>query len=157
MSAIYRNSRINRSYLSQIAESGGGTAQLAPDIITDRNRPALPSGELPQAATVQKLLEKAGADVSVLESRHPEIVRAISLLWGFPEMNQYFDRLWLSDGSPGPIDPDAMSELMLLARLHQGIVPQKPTRTMADFFGGSRVHAAATTPHDPWRDVPRRR
>jgi hypothetical protein len=85
------------------------------------------------------------------------MARAITLLWGFPEMNEYFDRLWLADGSHGPIDPDAMSELMLLARLHQMIVPQRPGRSLADIYGSNRLFNASATTRDPWSDVPPRR
>ena len=59
---------------------------------------------------------------SALEALHPEIVQAITLLWGYPEMDVYFEKLWLDDGNGSPIAPEAMSELMLLA----GVGAAKP-------------------------------
>ncbi len=93
---------------------------------------------------------------SVLEARHPEIVQAITLLWGYPEMNQYFEKLWLDDGSGSPIAPEAMSELMLLAGVHRCLSPQRPARDMASIY--DRSHAASRPREkDVWDDVPRRR
>lgn len=81
------------------------------------------------------------------------MVQAITLMWGYPELNAYFDRLWLADGSQSPIDPDAMSELMLLARMHQSLVSQRPARSLATIYGAdSGGHR-----RDVWEDVPRRR
>lgn len=90
---------------------------------------------------------------SVLEARYPGMAHAISLMWGYPEMNAYFDKLWLADGTQAPIAPDAMSELMLLAQIHQQLVPQRPGRSMATVFG-SDYQARRK---DVWEDVPRRR
>jgi hypothetical protein len=101
--------------------------------------------------------EAGNTQTSIVEARHPEIARAISLLWGYPELNEYFDRLWLADGAHGPIDPDAMSELMLLSRVHQNIVPQRPGRSLAAFYGANHVHETPGRPRDPWGDVPPRR
>ena len=161
MSAPYRTSARSRSYLSRITESWADTV-LAPDIITERDpgRPTLGGiGTLPAAPAPARARSPvaAGTDTSIVEARHPEIARAISLLWGFPEMNQYFDRLWLADGNQGPIDPDAMSELMLLARIHQTIVPQSPGRSLASLYGGDRLHEPASRQRNPWNDVPPRR
>jgi hypothetical protein len=90
---------------------------------------------------------------SVLEERHPGMVQAILLMWGHPEMNAYFDRLWLADGSQTPIDPEAMSELMVLAQVHHMLMPQRPQTSLATIYG------TAYTPgkRDVWEDVPRRR
>lgn len=91
---------------------------------------------------------------SVLETRYPGIAHAITLMWGYPEMNEYFRKLWLADGNQTPIEPDAMSELMLLAQVHLHIVPQKPQRTLASIYG-----TAYDTPakRDVWEDVAWRR
>jgi hypothetical protein len=91
---------------------------------------------------------------SVLETRHPEIIHAITLLWGYPEMNQYFERLWLDDGRGCPIAPEAMSELMLLAGVHRWLSPQRPVRSMASIYDASH---ASSRPRDVWGDVLRRR
>lgn len=91
---------------------------------------------------------------SVLETLHPEFVQAITLLWGHPEMNLYFEKLWLDDGSRAPIAPEAMSELMLLAGVHQCLSPQRPARTMASIYDAV---SAPKPRRDVWDDVPRRR
>jgi hypothetical protein len=167
MSTPFRTAGRSRTYLSRVTETWADTV-LAPDITTAREQAFPPIGDLPEAPRVpptrqldtRAMQRQAGAprtETSVVEARHPEIARAISLLWGFPEMNEYFDRLWLADGGQGPIDPDAMSELMLLSRVHQSIVPQRPGRSLAALYGGNRVNDTGSRPHDPWRDVPPRR
>jgi hypothetical protein len=119
---------------------------------------ALP--HVPQAAAndaVTRTAEPApikGNGRSVIEARYPGMAQAISLMWGYPEMNAYFDRLWLADGSQTPIDPEAMSELMLLAQVHQVIVPQRPGRSLSTIYGTDYARAGR---HDVWEDVPRRR
>jgi hypothetical protein len=95
-----------------------------------------------------------GSDRSVIESRYAAMAHAISLMWGYPEMNAYFDRLWLADGSQTPLDPEAMSELMLLAQIHQTIVPQRPTRSLSTIYGTDYSRSGR---HDVWGDVPSRR
>jgi hypothetical protein len=91
---------------------------------------------------------------SVLEACHPDIVQAVTLLWGYPEMNAYFEKLWMADGNQAPIAPEAMSELMLLAGVHRWLTPQKPTRNLASIYDAS---AAPARQRDVWGDVPRRR
>ncbi|MCS7100855.1 MAG: hypothetical protein NZL99_04070, partial [Burkholderiaceae bacterium] len=91
---------------------------------------------------------------SVLEKRYPAILNSIRLMWGYPELNTYFDKLWLADGNQTPIDPEAMSELMLLARVHQELVPARPARNLASIYG---TDYPATRRRDVWEDVPRRR
>jgi hypothetical protein len=91
---------------------------------------------------------------SILETRYPAMLHAISLMWGYPEMNAYFDRLWLADGTQTPVGPDAMSELMLLAQIHQILVPQRPGRSLSNIYGAS---PARTGRRDVWEDIPRRR
>lgn len=79
---------------------------------------------------------------SVLETMHPGIAQAITLLWGHDEMNAYFERLWIADGHSGPIDPEAMSDLMLLAQVHQWIVPPRlPTHRMGTMYGLAEANA----------------
>jgi hypothetical protein len=99
-----------------------------------------------------------GHQISVLEATHPDIAQAITLLWGYPEMNSYFEKLWLSDGRQAPIAPEAMSELMLLAGVHRWLTPEKPQRTMASIYSApSTFDAAPPRRHDVWDSVPRRR
>jgi hypothetical protein len=149
MSIQYRNSRQNRTYLDRVAESVGPTRAKA---IAETEAKANA-----QAEATRKAMAIEGTDLSILEVLHPEISRAISLLWGFPEMNQYFDRLWMADGSHEPIDPDAMSDLMLLSRVHQSLMPARPARNMASMFPGNRLNEAGEASKDRWSDVPPRR
>ncbi len=89
-------------------------------------------------------------DRSVLEMRYPGIAHAITLMWGYPEMNEYFRKLWLADGNQTPIEPEAMSELMLLAQIHLHIVPERPQRTLASIYGTAYDVPAK---RDVWEDV----
>jgi hypothetical protein len=91
---------------------------------------------------------------SVLETRYPGMLQAISLMWGYPELNAYFDRLWLADGTQTPIVPEAMSELMLLAQVHQSIVPQRPGRSLSTIYGTQYDRGSR---RDVWEDIPLRR
>lgn len=111
-----------------------------------------PARETAPAAPVRRAPDMR--DRSVLETRYPGMAHAITLLWGHPEMNEYFRKLWLADGSQTPLEPDAMSELMLLAQVHLHIVPEKPQRTLASIYG-----TAYSTPakRDVWEDVNGRR
>jgi len=90
---------------------------------------------------------------SLLERRYPQMARAISLLWGYPEMNAYFGKLWLPDGQAEPIDPEVMADLMLLARLHLDIVPT--TNASPSPYGRSYPQRPGRS--DVWADVPNRR
>ena len=155
MSTQFPNSRFNRSYLSKVVEANAAVKKPA-GVVGNEG-----FGKPANDALRQDLLRRqqaVAAGKSVLEAFHPEIVRAISLLWGFPEMNEYFDRLWLADEAHGPIAPEAMSELMLLWRVHQTLVPQRPSRSMASLYGGNRgFETASGSARDPWRDIPPRR
>jgi hypothetical protein len=116
----------------------------------------------PLAGAVDRASGRGGSqlvsrDPSVLEALHPEIVQAITLLWGYPEMNQYFEKLWLDDGTRSPIAPEAMSELMLLAGVHRWLAPQVPARTMASIYDASHTSHSLNRRKDLWDDVPRRR
>ncbi len=159
MSTSYRTAARRNSYLSRFADGWEDTA-LVPDFAT-AHEPALPGiadlPPMPAAAEARPQPAAHRVETSIVETRHPDIARAISLLWGFPEMNEYFDRLWLAESGQGPIDPDAMSELMLLSRVHQSIVPQRPGRSLAALYGANRVNEPAGRPRDPWSDVPPRR
>jgi hypothetical protein len=114
-------------------------AQPAANDAVTRNTPALAAND---------------SERSVIESRHPGMAQAISLMWGYPELNAYFDRLWIADGSQTPIDPEAMSELMLLAQIHQILVPQRPGRSLATIYGSDYARGGR---RDVWEDVPPRR
>jgi hypothetical protein len=89
----------------------------------------------------------SAADRSVLEELHPGIAHAVTLLWGHPEMNDYFAKLWLADDRQTPIHPEAMSELMLLARVHEALAPAR-TEPERSIYG-----TAYTSYKRPQRDV----
>ena len=78
------------------------------------------------------------ADESVLERFYPAVARAITLLWGYPELNQYFAKIWSGQDPTLMLAPDAMAEAMLLASVHQRICPFGPAKSVADFYGPGR-------------------
>jgi len=92
---------------------------------------------------------------SALEAQHPEIVQAVTLLWGYAEMDVYFEKLWLDDGNCNPIAPEAMSELMLLAGVHRWLSPPRPIRNLASIYDACA--APLGRKKDIWGDVPPRR
>jgi hypothetical protein len=106
------------------------------------------------AVTRSRMATPSRGPLSVLEEKHPGMVQAILLMWGHPEMNAYFDRLWLADGTQTPIDPEAMSELMVLAQVHHMLQPQRPQRSLATIYGTAY---SSSSKRDVWDDVPRRR
>ena len=119
--------------------------------ISNTGQPALAAGARPRLRSAP---EPVMRQRSVLEAIHPEIVQAVILLWGYPEMNVYLEKLWLADGTQSPIAPEAMSELMLLAGVHRHLSPQHPTRNMASIYD---VSTTAGQRRDRWDNVPRRR
>ena len=61
---------------------------------------------------------------SVLEMDYPHILRAIQALWGYAEMNRYFDRLTIdSRGGRAGLPTEAWDEIYLLMGMHLLIVP----------------------------------
>jgi hypothetical protein len=160
MKLPFRSSRPNRTYLDRVTAAGEPSREAPTTQVRTQppTRSPAPATLGAAGAARQPLNGVERAKLSVLEICHPEIARAISLLWGFPEMNEYFDRLWLADNAGGPIDPDAMSDLMLLSRVHQMLLPQRPSRNLASLYGGNRSNESSTrNSNDPWREVPERR
>jgi len=80
----------------------------------------------------------ADSGISVLEQRHPTVARAVTLLWGYPEMNQYFEKVSSSQDPTLSLEPAAMSELMLLAAIHQRICPFRPAKKVEELYGQGR-------------------
>ncbi len=80
----------------------------------------------------------SGAEESVLERHYPAVVRAITLLWGHPELNQYFAKIWNGQDAALMLEPDAMAEAMLLSGIHQRICPFVPARSVEDLYGPGR-------------------
>lgn len=126
-----------RHYLDQVAKRvrGEHTSQPA------KTAP-LPVAPQPMAAA------RSAQALSMLERKHPDIAQAVTLLWGYPEMNAYFDRLWQGEGDSKPIAPDAMSDLMVLARVHQSLLPTLPASP------ASEASKRPSTERDIWGNVP---
>ena len=88
--------------------------------------------------------------LSVLERRHPAVIQTLLLLWGYPELNQYFEKVYTGRDSSLNLAPDAMAELMVLASVHQRICPHCPAATVQELYGSSRLS-------DPWKPARLRR
>jgi len=101
-------------------------------------------GSLEGYPTVQPALRRAASargdvgESSVLERQYPAVVRALTLLWGFPEMNQYFEKVWSGQDPSLNLEPAALSELMMLAAIHQRICPHTPARKVEELYGAGR-------------------
>ncbi len=76
--------------------------------------------------------------LSVLERKHPAVVQTLRLLWGYPELNQYFEKVYSGRDSTLNLAPDAMAELMLLASVHQRICPHRPAKPVEELYGSGR-------------------
>ena len=88
--------------------------------------------------------------LSVLEQRYPAVIRALTLLWGYPEMNQYFDKVASGQDPSLGIEPAALAELMVLADVHRRICPYQPAKRVEDLYGPGRWA-------DPWKPARPRR
>jgi hypothetical protein len=88
--------------------------------------------------------------LSVLEQRYPAVIRALTLLWGFPEMNQYFEKVASGQDPSLGIEPAALAELMVLADVHRRICPYQPAKRVEDLYGPGRWA-------DPWKPARPRR
>lgn len=109
-------------------------------------RISAPVGTVPATARSSVKMNEAEA-LSRLERHYPAIVQALTLLWGYPEMNEYFHKLWLSSE---PVDPEAMADLMLLARVHQQLVPHRPLPQARSIYGRQYAGGAQG---DAWEGV----
>ena len=100
-------------------------------------------GGLEGYPTVQPALPRAASardagESSVLERNYPAVVQALTLLWGFPEMNQYFEKVWSGQDPSLNLEPAALSELMMLAAIHQRICAHTPARKVEELYGEGR-------------------
>lgn len=96
------------------------------------------------APTVTQAPVLPADETSVIEQRHPAIVQALTLLWGRPEMNRYFQKIAEGQAPVPDLHPSALAELMLLADIHRRICPYQPARSVEEIYG--RGHWA-----DPWK------
>ena len=108
-------------------------------------RPA-PSASAP-APAVAPVSESC---LSILERRHPAVIQTLRLLWGYPELNQYFEKVYSGRDSSLNLAPDAMAELMVLASVHQRICPHRPATSVQELYGSSRLS-------DTWKPARLRR
>lgn len=88
--------------------------------------------------------------LSILERRHPAVIQTLRLLWGYPELNQYFEKVYSGRDSSLNLAPDAMAELMVLASVHQRICPHRPPASVQELYGSSRLS-------DTWKPARLRR
>jgi hypothetical protein len=114
-------------------------------------KPAPRAATMPASAIKPPLhVPPSTSDQSVLEAKYPGIAHAVTLLWGHPEMNAYFERIWMADNPQTPVHPEAMAELMLLARVHQDLKPQRPATLNQTIYGTQYNNARS---NDIWSDT----
>jgi hypothetical protein len=107
--------------------------------------PPVASGPVPASgpgAAAARDPAASARELSVLESRHPGVVRTITLLWGHPELTDFLARVAAGlDPRLAHIEPAAMAELMLLGEIHRSICPQLGPRAVEpqpiNRFGGA--------------------
>lgn len=87
----------------------------------------------------------APGGLSVLEARYPAVVRTLTLLWGYPELNEYLNRVATGvETRLSDMEPAAMAELMLLGEVHRRICPELPGRRVEAVYGAGQFAG-------PWR------
>lgn len=104
--------------------------------------PSGPSPALGSAAAAAPGTAANARELSVLESRHPGIVRTITLLWGHPELTDFLARVAAGlDHRLAHIEPASLAELMLLGEIHRSICPPREQRKVdpqpINRFGGA--------------------
>jgi hypothetical protein len=161
MGNVVRHPRRYQQYLDQLIAVVRGRQPSVSRQSTGASYSALPINAAqvartvtpppPVAAVVKATAQHPPAtdSLSALERHYPDIIRTMVLLWGYPEMNTYFNGLWSPEHSVRPIAPDAMSELMVLARIHHRLVPDTAQRSSDG--GDPRFRFFE---HDIWSDVP---
>ena len=77
----------------------------------------------------------APSQESSLERSHPAVMRTITLLWGHPELNQFFVKVSCGVDPDLSLEPEAMAEAMLLASLHQRVCPHTPAKSVEEIYG----------------------
>jgi len=115
-----------RTSISRFAAFGGMTSADFEGFPTVQ--PAVP-------ATARLRAGAPDGNLSLLERHHPAVVRSLTLLWGYPEMNQFFEKVWSGQDASLNLEPAAMSELMMLAAIHQRICPYRPARKVEELYG----------------------
>lgn len=95
---------------------------------------------------------------SKIELESPDISRSLTLLWGYPEMNDYFSKFWLNDDRAPALDPEIAADLMLLTRIHWQLVPARRSEKPDSVFGTANGNRPVASPRSAWgNDLPPRR
>jgi hypothetical protein len=98
--------------------------------------PVAANSTLAQPLTVPAAAAKPAAaqeGKTELEEKFARIVTQITLMWGYPEMDTYFNKLWIDDrGDRAGFPKAVMEDLMFLASLHQIAHPQQPSNAYAN-------------------------
>lgn len=109
-------------------------APVFPDVEGGPSRAAMPSAP-------------SSGGLSVLEQRYPAVVRTLTLMWGYPELNDYLNRVATGvDARLSHIEPAAMAELMVLAELHRLVCPQVASHRIDEVYGAAKRSG-------PWRSA----
>ena len=72
---------------------------------------------------------------SRIERECPDIARYLTLLWGYPEMNDYFSKFWIDTDRTPALDPEVAADLMLLTRIHWQLVPARGSNKSDSIYG----------------------
>jgi hypothetical protein len=68
--------------------------------------------------------------LSAIEEKFPRIAEQITLLWGHPEMEKFFEKLMYDDrGGREGFPEDVMSELVFLGFIHARAYSTQQTKT----------------------------
>jgi len=96
---------------------------------------------------------------SKIEREYPDIARSLTLLWGYPEMNDYFSKFWLGNDRAPALDPEVAADLMLLTRVHWQLVPARSSNKSTLVFGTANGNRPVASLRGAWGDdlPPRRR
>jgi tankyrase len=66
----------------------------------------------------------ADTQTSFIEEKYPRICQQLALMWGHPELEKWFEKMWIDDrGTRQGFPPEVMSELMFVSSLHQVAYP----------------------------------
>lgn len=94
--------------------------------------------------TVLSAPQAPSGGLSALEQRYPAAVRTLTLLWGYPELNEWFDKISMGLDPRLNFEPAALAELMLLSAIHQRFCAHRPGKAIDAVYGTSRWAG-------PWR------
>jgi hypothetical protein len=65
---------------------------------------------------------------TTLERDFPHVMTAMQAMWGYPELNAYFDRLTINErGQRKGFPPDVWDDIYLLWSIHRTLAPLSAT------------------------------